>query len=30
VIWLPLAAGADHAEITDDGIHPVHDPFTII
>ena len=28
VIWLPLAAGADHADITEDGIHPVHDPFT--
>ena len=29
VIWLPLAAGADHADITEDGIHPVHDPFTV-
>ena len=27
VMWLPVAAGADHSEITEDGIHPVHDPF---
>lgn len=29
VIWLPVAAGADHAAVTDDGIHPVHDPFAV-
>lgn len=27
VIWLPIAAGADHTAITEDGIHPVYDPF---
>jgi len=27
VIWLPVAAGADHTAITEDGVHPLHDPF---
>lgn len=27
VLWLPMVAGADRGTITDDGLHPVWDPF---
>jgi signal transduction histidine kinase len=27
VIWLPISEGADAAEVTVDGIHPVVDPL---
>ena len=27
VIWLPIVEGADPAEVTSDGVHPVRDPL---
>jgi signal transduction histidine kinase len=27
VMWLPLAPGADRDELSDDGVHALHDPF---
>jgi signal transduction histidine kinase len=29
VLWLPLAAGAEVEAITDDGVHPIVDPFAL-
>ncbi len=29
VLWLPMIPGANREVLSDDGIHPVHDPFTV-